>query len=351
MKVSDLIGYLYVGVALYYAYDVYTTFVYNYKKQKSLGSDLTFASFIVTFLQHTSEKSNTVDITFKLWLTIIGFFLFRWLSSEGKNFNIEKLLISPLDIMPVLITCFIGNDSINLYFSFLYLYLIAKYFADKISQLSIKLKLPTPIQHVKLFAVSLLLIFISFAVFCSYHFDPVYIPLMVMCFKVLALHVVFLNDYEAQGNSKESMVKQQILNITTNLSLLVTFVFMNVIPFIRGRKNEIILERGIHIFAVAFTSIKEFYDSRTISRQIDDLPTVEPEDETDLCIICRMEFSKAPVKKLPCGHYYHAECISKWVISHRKCPICNQKIDCSKDGHHHDHEHQQNFPIFDVFNQ
>ncbi|KAG2216711.1 hypothetical protein INT45_005664 [Circinella minor] len=49
------------------------------------------------------------------------------------------------------------------------------------------------------------------------------------------------------------------------------------------------------------------------------------------CVICLDEFSSGDtVRKLPCGHEYHCECIDPWLtIKSASCPLC--KHDCSLD--------------------
>lgn len=47
------------------------------------------------------------------------------------------------------------------------------------------------------------------------------------------------------------------------------------------------------------------------------------------CIICLEDYISgvSKVMKLPCGHEFHLECISKWLVSRKKtCPICKQDV-------------------------
>lgn len=49
------------------------------------------------------------------------------------------------------------------------------------------------------------------------------------------------------------------------------------------------------------------------------------------CVICREKFTGGQeVKRLPCSHKYHAECIDTWLTSDmhqaRLCPVCLQKV-------------------------
>lgn len=55
------------------------------------------------------------------------------------------------------------------------------------------------------------------------------------------------------------------------------------------------------------------------------------ESSEEACVICLDEFSLGEqVRKLPCGHEYHCECIDPWLtIKSASCPLC--KHDCSVD--------------------
>jgi hypothetical protein len=47
------------------------------------------------------------------------------------------------------------------------------------------------------------------------------------------------------------------------------------------------------------------------------------------CIICLEEYVSGVsyVMRLPCGHEFHAECVSKWLICRKKtCPICKRDV-------------------------
>ncbi|KAJ3193503.1 hypothetical protein HK101_004711 [Irineochytrium annulatum] len=53
-----------------------------------------------------------------------------------------------------------------------------------------------------------------------------------------------------------------------------------------------------------------------------------------ICAICTCDFEDGEtLRELPCGHDYHEECISTWILGdgvtnakkHRECPLCKQK--------------------------
>ena len=54
-----------------------------------------------------------------------------------------------------------------------------------------------------------------------------------------------------------------------------------------------------------------------------------PEDET--CAICQNVLSSSPdwgkLRKLSCGHMFHASCITPWFVVQEHCPVCKWVFD------------------------
>jgi len=62
---------------------------------------------------------------------------------------------------------------------------------------------------------------------------------------------------------------------------------------------------------------------------IEKLPTftVEKEDQVKSCCVCLCETEiGSEVRKLPCGHYFHVECIDKWLELNKTCPIDKKEV-------------------------
>ncbi|CAF0748206.1 unnamed protein product [Adineta ricciae] len=65
---------------------------------------------------------------------------------------------------------------------------------------------------------------------------------------------------------------------------------------------------------------------------IDALPTISFGQESDQfnqtdCAICRSNFeANEQLKKLQCGHLFHPECVTNWLLITRICPICRQRM-------------------------
>ena len=47
------------------------------------------------------------------------------------------------------------------------------------------------------------------------------------------------------------------------------------------------------------------------------------EEEADKCTICLSEFEvDEDVRRLPCMHLFHVECVDQWLSQNKRCPIC-----------------------------
>lgn len=72
--------------------------------------------------------------------------------------------------------------------------------------------------------------------------------------------------------------------------------------------------------------------------KIESLPivtiTLEDVEKHSDCAVCREEYSlEERVKRLPCGHLFHPDCVDPWLEMHDSCPICrcNLNGEYSKD--------------------
>jgi len=59
----------------------------------------------------------------------------------------------------------------------------------------------------------------------------------------------------------------------------------------------------------------------------DDESKSDEKEEEDKCAICWSEFEEdEDVRRLPCIHLFHIECVDKWLKMNKSCPICRQDI-------------------------
>jgi len=56
-------------------------------------------------------------------------------------------------------------------------------------------------------------------------------------------------------------------------------------------------------------------------------------DHTEGCAVCKDCFEKKQiVHKLPCGHFYHRDCILPWIRKHNTCPVCRHVLPSEKSS-------------------
>ncbi|GAB6019296.1 hypothetical protein CHUAL_000891 [Chamberlinius hualienensis] len=54
----------------------------------------------------------------------------------------------------------------------------------------------------------------------------------------------------------------------------------------------------------------------------------EVEDNIEKCTICLSEFEdNEDVRRLPCMHLFHTECVDQWLTTNKRCPICRVDIE------------------------
>ena len=62
----------------------------------------------------------------------------------------------------------------------------------------------------------------------------------------------------------------------------------------------------------------------------------EEEEEADKCTICLSEFEvDEDVRRLPCFHLFHVECVDQWLGQNKRCPICRYVPESFKKYHLH----------------
>ena len=51
------------------------------------------------------------------------------------------------------------------------------------------------------------------------------------------------------------------------------------------------------------------------------------EGEAPCCPICLCEYEeKQELRRLPCGHLFHRECVDEWLLSRASCPTCRYSL-------------------------
>ncbi|OMP05937.1 Zinc finger, RING-type [Corchorus olitorius] len=56
---------------------------------------------------------------------------------------------------------------------------------------------------------------------------------------------------------------------------------------------------------------------------IEALPTIKVEGSGKDCSICLEEFKiNEEARQMPCKHFFHSNCVEKWLRIHGSCPVC-----------------------------
>uniref|UniRef100_A0A915HWT2 RING-type E3 ubiquitin transferase n=1 Tax=Romanomermis culicivorax TaxID=13658 RepID=A0A915HWT2_ROMCU len=63
--------------------------------------------------------------------------------------------------------------------------------------------------------------------------------------------------------------------------------------------------------------------------------------EEEKCPVCLSEFENDEhVRYLPCNHWFHVDCIDRWLSTNKKCPVCRLHIDRDRQQNHHQQQQQ-----------
>ena len=122
-------------------------------------------------------------------------------------------------------------------------------------------------------------------------------------------------------------------------------------------RSNMVLQLGIHAATLSQTLLVFQKQVRGVHKIVSKLQTISPHDKrhaTSLCLICREHLNadeqsvittntkKSPtadhqdaprssssttsVKRLPCGHLFHAPCLAGWLHRTLQCPTCRKAV-------------------------
>mmetsp|Transcript_22017 Transcript_22017/g.42238 ORF Transcript_22017/g.42238 Transcript_22017/m.42238 type:complete len:299 (-) Transcript_22017:142-1038(-) len=75
---------------------------------------------------------------------------------------------------------------------------------------------------------------------------------------------------------------------------------------------------------------------------IDSLPLEQLSDRTSetSCAVCLSDFEEhSMLRRLPCGHSFHASCVDQWLKQNKVCPLCVQDVELLHQQHAKDELH------------
>ncbi|KAA1136929.1 hypothetical protein PGTUg99_006748 [Puccinia graminis f. sp. tritici] len=78
-----------------------------------------------------------------------------------------------------------------------------------------------------------------------------------------------------------------------------------------------------------------------VTSQLDILSRRTAADETSIpdgaseCVVCMEELvrSEQTIVQLPCSHFFHRDCIQRWLEDHLGCPVCRVEVELPPQQH------------------
>ena len=158
--------------------------------------------------------------------------------------------------------------------------------------------------------------------FCKYNiYNSLYLNIVLRNFSIFShfdniFNNEFFNDAFNNANNSNNAYNDNIVNNVNNVNNA------NIIDNVGDDNNNNSREENEQLFLnkkrkyiheldeFKYKNIKKFSDK-----------------EGDICSICIMEFKGSNIiKKFPCNHIFHKDCISQWLKKSNRCPLCNHDI-------------------------
>ncbi|KAL1548789.1 putative E3 ubiquitin-protein ligase RHC1A [Salvia divinorum] len=155
---------------------------------------------------------------------------------------------------------------------------------------------------------------------------------------------VSINTHEnSQGPRFMEALRQQRAEAIDGNSLLVfsgdtpvrmpgILEFLNeTLGFRRETGGDYFVGPGVEEFLQHVTQSDQRVPPPASRSSIDALPTIKILKKHvrahSTCAVCREDFQLgSPVRKLPCKHLYHSDCIVPWLEQRASCPVCRQEL-------------------------
>ncbi|KAL0132164.1 hypothetical protein PUN28_000144 [Cardiocondyla obscurior] len=152
-----------------------------------------------------------------------------------------------------------------------------------------------------------------------YHYDPHQRPSQ----RMHHVHISFHPHMQGSGTHQigpftpgmsEFVLQGSVLQGTRHISRLDNY--MRIVD----------LRRMAHISCGA---TQESIESHTFPHKYKRVKKVENgEDAIEKCTICLSEFEDCErVRRLPCMHLFHIDCVDRWLCTNKRCPICRVDIE------------------------
>ncbi|XP_076239186.1 uncharacterized protein LOC143182207 isoform X2 [Calliopsis andreniformis] len=87
--------------------------------------------------------------------------------------------------------------------------------------------------------------------------------------------------------------------------------------------------RELYMSHISCGATQESIESHTFPHKYKRVKKVENEEDViEKCTICLSEFEDSEsVRRLPCMHLFHINCVDQWLCTNKRCPICRVDIE------------------------
>lgn len=131
----------------------------------------------------------------------------------------------------------------------------------------------------------------------------------------------FIKEYLKHAPASIEIKVKEVGQFWIQVFIPVVFLGLAGVIYITGRgiiKSFSKLDPVMADFSISSSNVLKFKDLENKSIQ--------------QCTICFEDFEEEDeVRSLACQHYYHTQCIDRWLIGHcRKCPCCRYSVDVSE---------------------
>jgi hypothetical protein len=88
-----------------------------------------------------------------------------------------------------------------------------------------------------------------------------------------------------------------------------------------------------------FLTVCEETEGRVYVEMLPTWKFTQRQAEISVCIICSVNFKKADVVRcLPCLHWYHRDCIDRWLATSVVCPVCKTALPKREENTDSEHD-------------
>lgn len=130
-------------------------------------------------------------------------------------------------------------------------------------------------------------------------------------------------DYDALQNALEEEEHEHVAALEDNQGALSYDAMLQ----LGERIGDVKTERWTMIAAKEIEKLPTFkFDPSAILTK-DDTKQDDADDSEVKCLVCQCEYEKdEALRRLPCGHCFHADCVAQWLEEKDVCPYCRQCI-------------------------